>query len=194
MVHTHHPQDADDLFGDTLATALDPKYAGWDRAQYATAAAFLGSVMNGLARNRVRSSYMARRAELDEQNPPPVSAPTDDPEGKLLMAGKERKREDMEAMLRTRVADKPIPLAVLAWAAKGIKCNQALAAQMHRAMARATCQWLDAQGQLWPLYQGWRDSFATDHDGIATFTRVTGRAPTAPEADADWRAWVLRTH
>ena len=40
---------------------------------------------------------------------------------------------------------------------------------------------------------GWRDSLATDRDGVATFTRVTGRAPTAPEADADWRAWVLRT-
>ena len=64
---------------------------------------------------------------------------------------------------------------------------------LHRAMARATCQWLDAQGQLWPLYQGWRDGLASDPDGVATFTRVTGRAPTAPEADADWRAWVLRT-
>ncbi len=64
---------------------------------------------------------------------------------------------------------------------------------LHRAMARATCQWLDGQGQLWPLYQGWRDSLATDPHGVATFTRVTGRAPTTPEADATWRAWVLRT-
>jgi hypothetical protein len=60
-------------------------------------------------------------------------------------------------------------------------------------VARATCQWLDGQGQLWPFYQGWRDSLATDRDGVATFTRVTGRAPTAPDADAEWRAWVLRT-
>ena len=51
-----------------------------------------------------------------------------------------------------------------------------------------------AHGQLWPLYQGWCDSLATDRDGVATFTRVTGRAPTVPEADADRRAWVLRTH
>jgi hypothetical protein len=65
---------------------------------------------------------------------------------------------------------------------------------LQRAMARATCQWLDGQGQLWPLYQGWRDSFATDPHGIATFTRVMGRAPTAPEADAAWHAWVARTH
>jgi len=60
---------------------------------------------------------------------------------------------------------------------------------LHRAMARATCH----QGQLWPLYQGWRDSCASDPDGVATFTRVTGRAPTAPETEAEWRAWVLRT-
>ncbi len=65
--------------------------------------------------------------------------------------------------------------------------------QLHRAAARATCQWLDGQDQLWPLYQGWRDDLAADPDGVATFTRVTGRAPTAPEADDAWRAWVLRT-
>ena len=65
--------------------------------------------------------------------------------------------------------------------------------QLHLAMARATCQWLDTHDQLWLLYQGWRDSLATDRDGVATFTRVTGRAPTAPDADAEWRAWVLRT-
>ena len=61
-------------------------------------------------------------------------------------------------------------------------------------MARATCQWLDGpQDQLWSLYRGWRDDLATDPDGVATFTRVTGHAPSAPEADAAWQAWVLRT-
>jgi hypothetical protein len=64
---------------------------------------------------------------------------------------------------------------------------------LHGAMARATCQWLDGQGQLWPFYRAWRDGFATDHAGFAAFARVTGGAPTTPEADAAWRAWVLRT-
>jgi hypothetical protein len=64
---------------------------------------------------------------------------------------------------------------------------------LHRAMARATCQWLDAQAELWPIYRGWRDDLATDPDGVAAFTRVTGHAPSAPEADDAWRAWVLRT-
>ena len=36
---------------------------------------------------------------------------------------------------------------------------------LHRAMARAACQWLDGQGQLWPLYRGWRDDIANDPDG-----------------------------
>src|ERR1019366_3064689 len=28
---------------------------------------------------------------------------------------------------------------------------------LHAAVARAVCQWLDSQGELWPFYQGWRD-------------------------------------
>jgi hypothetical protein len=64
---------------------------------------------------------------------------------------------------------------------------------LHAATARATCQWLDSKGQLWPLYQGWRDGFATDPDGVETFTRVTGRSPTSTEGDGDWRGWVGRT-
>jgi hypothetical protein len=64
---------------------------------------------------------------------------------------------------------------------------------LHRAMARATCQWLDAQDQLWPLYRGWRDDLATDPDGVATFTRITGHAPTEKWADEAWQTWVGRT-
>jgi len=60
-------------------------------------------------------------------------------------------------------------------------------------MARAACQWLDGQGQLWPLYRSWRDDVASDPDGVATFTRVTGRAPNDPEVDEAWRVWVRRT-
>ena len=64
---------------------------------------------------------------------------------------------------------------------------------LHLGMARALCQWLDTQGQLWPFYAAWRDAKSTDRDGIATFTRITGHAPTDAEADKTWRAWVLRT-
>src|ERR1700733_11375491 len=62
---------------------------------------------------------------------------------------------------------------------------------LHRGMARATCQWLDAQGQLWPVYRGWRDDFAADGDGLATFTRVTGHAPTDPGGEGAWRGGGL---
>ena len=65
MRHTRDPDDADDLLQDTLTKSLDPDYAPWDRNEYATAGAYLGSVMNGRARNRVRSSYMALRENLD---------------------------------------------------------------------------------------------------------------------------------
>ena len=66
---------------------------------------------------------------------------------------------------------------------------------LHRGMARAVCQWLDGEGkdQLWTFYRAWRDAGAAEPDGVAAFTRVTGQAPTAPEVDAAWRAWVLRT-
>jgi hypothetical protein len=64
---------------------------------------------------------------------------------------------------------------------------------LHLGMARSVCQWLDAQGQLWPLYRSWRDDFANDPDGVATFTRITGHAPTDADADSAWHAWVMRT-
>jgi hypothetical protein len=63
---------------------------------------------------------------------------------------------------------------------------------LHRGMARATCQWLDGQGELWKVYRAWRDDFAADRDGVAAFTRVMGHAPTDPAAEDAWRAWVLR--
>jgi hypothetical protein len=125
--HTRHRQDAEDLYQATLLTALDPEKVSWDRARHATASGFLGSVLNGLARNRVRSSYMALRSELDEQNPPPVAAPVADPEAKLQLAHRERKRAAMEADLRARLADKPLPIAVLDWTTKGVKTNIELA-------------------------------------------------------------------
>jgi len=45
-------------------------------------------------------------------------------------------------------------------------------------------------GDLWPFCQGSRDDLAADPDGVATFTRVTGRAPTDGVADEAWQAWV----
>ncbi|HEY6460177.1 MAG TPA: hypothetical protein VIY73_08495, partial [Polyangiaceae bacterium] len=66
------------------------------------------------------------------------------------------------------------------------------ATALHRATARATCQWLDSRGELWPLYRGWRDGRDADPDGVATFTRVTGHAPTDADAENAWRTWLLR--
>ncbi|HEY5241188.1 MAG TPA: hypothetical protein VIJ22_06980 [Polyangiaceae bacterium] len=67
-------------------------------------------------------------------------------------------------------------------------------ALLHRAMARAVCQWLDGKGkdQLWRFYRGWRDAGAADPDGVATFTRITGHAPTDEETDKAWLEWVGR--
>jgi hypothetical protein len=61
---------------------------------------------------------------------------------------------------------------------------------VHEATARAVCEWLDARGKLWPLYHAWRDHFADDPTGVASFTAVVGTAPQ--EATDAWRKWAER--
>lgn len=60
--------------------------------------------------------------------------------------------------------------------------------KLHYATARYFCQWLDAQGRLWPFYRAYRDGFAADPTGEKAFERVMGESPSA--ANAAWRAWV----
>jgi hypothetical protein len=59
---------------------------------------------------------------------------------------------------------------------------------LHYAMARYTCQWLDETGKLWPFYQRWRDSFASDPDGRKAFVAVVGRSPV--DVVDEWVRWV----
>jgi hypothetical protein len=60
---------------------------------------------------------------------------------------------------------------------------------LHYAMARYVCQWLDERGKLWPFYQKWRDSIATDPTGEKSFREVVGMTPT--EASPVWMKWAL---
>jgi hypothetical protein len=59
---------------------------------------------------------------------------------------------------------------------------------LHYAMARYACQWLDQKKELWPFYQRWRDNFASDSTGEKAFTEVDGHTPA--EATTDWLRWV----
>jgi hypothetical protein len=59
---------------------------------------------------------------------------------------------------------------------------------LHYAMARYACQWLDAHGQLWPFYKAWRDGVADDADGVKAFSKIVGASPAA--ANATWGRWV----
>jgi hypothetical protein len=59
---------------------------------------------------------------------------------------------------------------------------------LHYAMARAFCQWLDEHGQLLPFYRAWRDGFAGDHRGERSFAQVTGMTPA--QAEVPWLEWV----
>lgn len=60
---------------------------------------------------------------------------------------------------------------------------------LHYAMARYVCQWLDERGKLWPFYQRWRDTVATDPSGEKAFNEVVGM--TLAEANAAWTKWTL---
>jgi len=57
------------------------------------------------------------------------------------------------------------------------------------ALARYVCQWLDSRSMLWPFYQRWRDSVATDPTGEKAFAAVVGKTPA--EAHVDWAKWTL---
>jgi len=59
---------------------------------------------------------------------------------------------------------------------------------LHYAMARYTCQWLDQHGQLWPFYHAWRDNVESDPTGERAFEQVVGK--TLSEANDDWKRWV----
>jgi hypothetical protein len=59
---------------------------------------------------------------------------------------------------------------------------------LHYAMAHEACRYLDATGQLWPLYREWRERWGDDPTGEASFAHVTGRPPR--RVTPDWLAWV----
>jgi hypothetical protein len=60
---------------------------------------------------------------------------------------------------------------------------------LHYALARYVCQWLDERGKLWPFYQRWRDTVAVDPTGEKAFKDVVGMTPT--EAHVVWSKWTL---
>jgi hypothetical protein len=60
--------------------------------------------------------------------------------------------------------------------------------ELHVAMARYFCQWLDERGLLWRFYQQWRDAMSQDPRGQKTFLVVSGQDPAS--ATPAWRAWV----
>ncbi len=59
---------------------------------------------------------------------------------------------------------------------------------LHYAMARYACKWLDDRGKLWDFYRAWRGNLATDPSGDKAFGRALGMSPA--EANEAWTAWV----
>lgn len=61
---------------------------------------------------------------------------------------------------------------------------------LHYAMGRYICQWLDKNDQLWPFYQAYRDGYADDTNGVKAFEEVVGKTPA--QANDEWLRWVAR--
>jgi hypothetical protein len=59
---------------------------------------------------------------------------------------------------------------------------------LHYAMARYVCQWLDERGKLWAFYQAWRDGADDDPTGVRAFAAVMGKPPS--ELNETWSKWV----
>jgi hypothetical protein len=59
---------------------------------------------------------------------------------------------------------------------------------LHYAVARYVCQWLDQRGLLFAFYRAWRDGVEQDPTGEKAFAAVTGQSPA--EAHAAWAKWV----
>jgi hypothetical protein len=59
---------------------------------------------------------------------------------------------------------------------------------LHMAMARYACQWLDEQGKLWTFYRAWRDAGSTDETGEKAFVQAVGMTPE--QANEAWVRWV----
>lgn len=60
---------------------------------------------------------------------------------------------------------------------------------LHYAMARYLCQWLESQGKLWTFYAKFREGQRDDPRGLRAFTEVVGQSPA--DAQAAWSRWVL---
>jgi hypothetical protein len=59
---------------------------------------------------------------------------------------------------------------------------------LHYAMARYVCQWLDERKLLWPFYRRWRDTFEKDPSGAQAFADVVGTSPA--DANGPWTKWA----
>ncbi len=60
--------------------------------------------------------------------------------------------------------------------------------ELHVALARFACLWLDAREELWPFYHAWRDAVGDDATGEKAFAKAVGETPA--QANAEWVKWV----
>jgi hypothetical protein len=62
------------------------------------------------------------------------------------------------------------------------------AEDLHYAMARYFCQWMDQNGKLWDFYHQYRDNVLVDPTGESAFREVT--STSLQSAQEPWARWV----
>jgi DNA-directed RNA polymerase specialized sigma24 family protein len=78
-------EEAEDVAGEAIRRFLDPHYAGWDPEREPSLERHLGSIVNGLLRNRIRAKATTAEVGHDFTSSPimaVVSSPVPDPEAR----------------------------------------------------------------------------------------------------------------
>jgi hypothetical protein len=97
-------EEAEDVAGEAIRRFLDPEYAGWDPEREPSLERHLGSIVNGLLRNRIRVKATTHEVAHDFASSPVmavVSSPAPDPEDRAMDRSLARRaRELLENELR----------------------------------------------------------------------------------------------
>jgi hypothetical protein len=147
----------------------------------------VSTITHEIVHPTVQTDFPRAPAWIDEGLGALFEMPRMTPEGEIH--GETNWRLDgLKSAIRSKEAATVVRLEAL-FAMNDSSFRSAERLLLHEAMARYFCQWLDAQGLLWPFYRGWRDAVAADPTGEASFRRVVGKSPA--EATEAWQGWVM---
>jgi hypothetical protein len=156
-----------------------------ERRMYMNAGLGLGTLTHELVHPIVDADFPQAPTWINEGIASLFEAPVIAKEGEIHGVKNWRHPRLIEAFASSKERDSSRLGALFGVSDEAFRDN---AEDLHYAMARYFCQWLDTRGKLWPFYQKWRDNFANDPTGKNAFTTVVGLSPE--DANASWTRWV----